>query len=245
MELGVLRRDHQPETPQVYGKFYCPVTDGQRACTELGRDLLEALRGSVPTAQAAGTPIQVGHPRTRLRRTPRHVARRSPPGRGRPGPAGAAVTPGASSVEMPTRGRFRRGRSACAVAIPMRRPVKVPGPTPTPIRSSSAHSMPACPRACSISSRSRLVCPGRAPGGDHRATPPPASARSRGRRSPPRPRRWPGVAVSKARILNRTPRAQIPTAWLGRTWWSIRPKATISDSAPSGHSTKVIVPGPV
>ena len=61
---------------------------------------------------------------------PRRGARRAPRPAARPPPPRPARGPSASSVPTPLSGRPRLSPSALAVAMPMRRPVKDPGPTP-------------------------------------------------------------------------------------------------------------------
>src|SRR5829696_7958626 len=79
--------------------------------------------------------------------------------RGRP-PAGSAMPrASASRVPTPTRGRPALAASAWALAMPTRRPVNEPGPTPTAIRPTEPQP-PAASAARSTSSSRRVACPG-------------------------------------------------------------------------------------
>ena len=60
---------------------------------------------------------------------------------------------------MPVAGLAREAASPRAVAIPIRRPVKEPGPSPTAIRS-TASQPPAAAAAASTSVRSAVACRG-------------------------------------------------------------------------------------
>src|SRR5689334_19601428 len=75
-----------------------------------------------------------------------------------------------SSVDTPTTGIPSAWPSALAVAMPMRRPVNVPGPIPTATRSICATDVPDRPSTSAISGSRQAVCRGRPPaGGSSRA----------------------------------------------------------------------------
>ena len=119
--------------------------------------------GAISSASASGA-IARGASRRRLERlglarsasrprTPRRGGRRAPPDDVEPGRA-PRRRPSAGSPTRPPRpataasrprpaGTFRARASARAVAIPIRSPVNVPGPTPTAIRSTSSQPIPA------------------------------------------------------------------------------------------------------
>ena len=83
-------------------------------------------------------------------------------GDARPARAPAAS---AASEETGASGSPRPCASARAVAIPIRRPVKPPGPTPTAIRSTSSQPTPPSASACSSSGSSRAAWSPREPVG--------------------------------------------------------------------------------
>ena len=145
----------------------------------------------------------------------------------------------ASSVLTPTTGSPRPCASARAVAMPIRRPVKLPGPTPTASRSTSSQPTPA--------RRQRLLGGGQQPRGVRRARPrrrvvahldDAPSARSTpatvgGRRGVEAEHDHDAAAAGR-RPRARAPRAARPAA---------RPAAPRA-RARSGHSTNVTGPGP-
>ena len=126
---------------------------------------------------------------------------------------GASPAPraSASSVLTPTIGSPRACASARAVAIPIRRPVKLPGPTPTASRSSASQPTPAASSASSAAASSRPACAGRTPGaGSSRTSKTASSTRT--------PATVEGVAVSSPSTITTTapagrrPRARAPRA---------------------------------
>jgi len=105
------------------------------------------------------------------------------------------------SVETPTSGISRARASARALATPIRKPVNVPGPTPTAIASTSSHPTPPRFITSATSSSTRVACLGRSPGaGSSRASS--SSGESPLRNSAATVAR---VAVSKATIVTPAP----------------------------------------
>ena len=145
------------------------------------------------------------------RSSPRHAAAKTSPRRASitastgPSPAcGSAPRASASRLDTPASGSPRAWASARAVAIPWRRPVKPPGPTPTAIRSTSSQPAPARSSTSSTSASRRVAWPGRAPGsGSSRAsTAGPSGAQTAAAVA--------AVAVSRPRITPRSSRASPP-----------------------------------
>ena len=136
-----------------------------------------------PTARVSTAPRPARAPLARAHTAPAPACgtQRISPGRQpatNASPRRASITAstggvGASGVEPPARATAASRRrpavapvapaSACAVAIPIRSPVNVPGPTPTAIRSTSSQP-PSCASSSSISDQQLLRVP-RAPAG--------------------------------------------------------------------------------
>ena len=93
------------------------------------------------------------------------------------------------------------------MAIPIRRPVNVPGPTPTAIRSTPASSIPARSSSSAIERQQRVAWRGRAPGGgSSRASSTLAGARiERDRRRAASPCRARGSLIARSRPSARSP----------------------------------------
>src|SRR5262245_23134829 len=105
----------------------------------------------------------------------------------------------ASSDDAPVTGTRRAWPSPSAVAMPMRSPVKPPGPTPTTTASISCTEVPAADsRPCAASSTRRPE-PGSAP----------SHSSAIGRSSRTRARLGLAVAVSSARVGNQAERLRV------------------------------------
>ena len=143
-------RDERSGGLEGVPEAYRPIPHGKRRdghCTNPFSERLRRERGRDP-------------------RAPTGPARRAPGGGERLAAAGVdgrqhdrarlpAPRASASSVLTPTIGSPRACASARAVAIPIRRPVKLPGPTPTASRSSASQPTPAASSASSAAASSR------------------------------------------------------------------------------------------
>ena len=150
-------------------------------------------------------------------------------------PSLRAPAASAARLETPTSGRSRAWASARAVAMPSRRPVKPPGPTPTAIRSTASQPRPRQrPPRPARAGGSRGA--GRSPGGGSSRPRQPAAGRPQTRR------RWPAW-----RCRSRGSRDLDPALRRRRRARAGRGAATRSGGhAPgpcSGHSTNAIASG--
>ena len=183
-------RDERPGRLQRSPEAYRPVPHCKRGP--------RAARRPAPRAPPARAPRRAARAprRATRRRTPRRAARR---GRRARAPASFTPSASASSELTPTSGSPLPCASARAVEIPIRSPVKLPGPTPTAIRSTCSQPSPACSSAASAAPRSRFACPGRTPG----------SGSSRTSKTVPDASRTPAtvavVAVSRPRTITSPP----------------------------------------
>ena len=128
-------RDERPGRLQRSPEAYRPVPHCKRGPRQRADPLRERLRRERARAGSTSAP-------------PRHAAANASPRRASrtASTSSASVAPSASaSSELtPTSGSPRACASARAVEIPIRSPVKLPGPTPTAIRSTSSQPSPAC-----------------------------------------------------------------------------------------------------
>ena len=120
------------------------------------RDPLGELLGPAD----APAPRAARRRRRRARRRPRRGSRRGRPAARPPPPASPIPRASASSVQTPRAGRPRLAPSPRAVAIPTRRPVKEPGPSPTAIRSTAPQPPAAVGRSARPRSSSPVACSG-------------------------------------------------------------------------------------
>ena len=242
VELRAVLRDRRPRTLENLPEFYCALPDRQRSRTG-HRDQRAERLGAERRGSAAGG----GSASSRLRgsqaaanTSPRRASSTASDG---VEPGGArARAPSASdcSVETPTSGMPRAWPSARAVAIPIRRPVNVPGPTPTAIRSISLHVAThgrAPPRSAAAASW-------RASGAHWAAGRREPRARCRRRHRSARP--WSPASRCRNRgsswlVDHHDPgvAAGVLDADAGRDPAQRRDRG----SSPSGHSTNVIVSG--
>ena len=153
---------------------------------------------------------------------------------------GGALRASDSSVETPTSGIPRAPASARAVAIPIRSPVNVPGPTPTAIRSTSSQPAPARSSTSAISGSSRGACAAAVP----RRRVVAALDRCRLARSPS------ATVVALVAVSNAEDPHSISTSGgrrpraASRTRAAMRPKRGDRLLLAAGHSTNAIVSGP-
>ena len=134
-------------------KAYCAVPHRKR-CLRQGRNAIGKLsRRSYP-----GLPALVA--RRAVERRKRLLALRVQHGEDRVRGAVSCPLGKRSERRDAGNGKIARLGQARAVEIPIRSPVKVPGPTPTAIRSTPLHP-PASSRADSTASKSRRACRGR------------------------------------------------------------------------------------
>ena len=130
--VGVVR-NLDAATRQLIAKSYRPRSGCQRAVAGSSATRSASSAGETTNGSQSRSP-----PARRARRRPRRGARRAP--RGRRAPLAASAMPAAERVERADAAHRQAGArapSARAVAIPIRRPVKEPGPTPTAIRSTA------------------------------------------------------------------------------------------------------------
>ena len=138
METRRVRRDRDPGCLQVRPKSYRPVPHSQPGSSVAGSGPGCPRGPRVPPRVLRSARL----PRRTPPRTPRRGARRARPA---PGPRRRASAASASArrVDTPASGTPSDWARPRAVATPMRRPVKVPGPTPTATRSTCPQSSPA------------------------------------------------------------------------------------------------------
>ena len=138
-----------PERSRTSLNSTAPSPTASTAGPSARDQLAERLRGAA-RAGAAAARVELARPRRAASRprTPRRGARRAPPAPrpARPRPRRHAAPRQRERLERRDRrpaGCPRARASARAVAIPIRSPVNVPGPTPTAIRSTSSQPTPA------------------------------------------------------------------------------------------------------
>ena len=244
VKLRVVLWDRRPRALENLPEFYRPLPHGQRARAEPDDELAQRIRGERPRFRQpqwlGGCP---GLRPPSSRRTLHPAGRRS---RRRPRGAGrhdlvprVRATPASRS---PTSGIRRAWPSARAVATPIRRPVNVPGPMPTAIRSISAqrggltleqlrderHQLRRVPWAnaggwivSTLEFDAGFVVE-QSDGG----------------------RRCGGVEAEDFHGLSMNTTRTSPPAWSIRTRAAMRARPAIESSSPRGHSTNVIVSAP-
>ena len=156
-----------------------------------------------PPARRPAAPRSAPPGRRRAPRRPRRGSRRARRGARPPRPPRRSRAPSASSVQTPRTGSPRLAPSPRAVAMPIRSPVKEPGPRPTAIRSTSSQ-----PPAAAAAALDLLEQPGRVPGPPARRGPSSDSCRT----SPSRQAQAAvsAVAVSKPTTTSGRPLALDP-----------------------------------
>ena len=230
-----------PERSRTCSEFYRAVPHRQHASRAQGSAFAgERGRGQRPGVSSGaelGAPVGHAAANTSPRRASITASDRVD-ALGASSPHRAPAT--AASRPRPAGIRGRRA-SARAVAIPIRRPVNVPGPTPTAIRSMSVQPEPAASSSSAISGSSVAGVAGRVPGGGSSRRlerPPlgPVDSATVGRR---------GWRCRSARILTATARPIAPVAAGVLEPDARRDPAERGDLAPRrcGHSTNAIVSG--
>lgn len=201
MDAVLVGRDTRSSRLEGAPEAYRPVAHRQRRHRHCTNPFSERLRGE----RGGGQHRLPGGPRggERLPRLASSTARIGAASAAPPADASdrePAPRASASKVLTPVTGMFRACANPRAVAMPMRRPVKLPGPTPTASRVTSSQPTPAAASASSAAPSRRAACAGRSPGAGSSRTSNTAPSRSS-------PATVDEVAVSSPRTITRPPAA--------------------------------------